>query len=194
MTNQFKNRNGKMGIKSISANKSFIALASYFSIQESEMAFKQVMNKTHKCCAMVVVGAALYATPAVAVIVDVNGELYDVTTVVTQADASQALLIAQPWWGDISAARSAAIEVGAAFGRPNYMGYGPLFAYAVPEPERILGLTWDVSTDGTIVLDAPAYQDVTYAVAAKVVPVPAAVWLFGSGLLGLVGMARRKKA
>ena len=27
-----------------------------------------------------------------------------------------------------------------------------------------------------------------------VVPVPAAVWLFGSGLLGLVGMAKRKKA
>ena len=27
-----------------------------------------------------------------------------------------------------------------------------------------------------------------------VVPVPAAVWLFGSGLLGLVGLARRKKA
>ena len=28
---------------------------------------------------------------------------------------------------------------------------------------------------------------------ATVVPVPAAVWLFGSGLLGLVGIARRKK-
>ena len=28
----------------------------------------------------------------------------------------------------------------------------------------------------------------------SVVPVPAAVWLFGSGLLGLVGIARRKKA
>ena len=29
--------------------------------------------------------------------------------------------------------------------------------------------------------------------AASIVPIPAAVWLFGSGLLGLVGMARRKK-
>ena len=29
---------------------------------------------------------------------------------------------------------------------------------------------------------------------SAVVPVPAAAWLFGSGLLGLVGMARRKKA
>ena len=29
---------------------------------------------------------------------------------------------------------------------------------------------------------------------ATVVPVPAAVWLFGSGLLGLIGIARRKKA
>ena len=31
-------------------------------------------------------------------------------------------------------------------------------------------------------------------VEASVVPVPAAVWLFGSGLLGLIGVARRKKA
>ena len=28
----------------------------------------------------------------------------------------------------------------------------------------------------------------------QVIPVPAAVWLFGSGLLGLIGVARRKKA
>jgi hypothetical protein len=26
------------------------------------------------------------------------------------------------------------------------------------------------------------------------IPVPAAVWLFGSGLLGMIGIARRKKA
>jgi len=36
-----------------------------------------------------------------------------------------------------------------------------------------------------------AFDDVTFG-AASVVPLPPAVWLFGSGLLGLVGMARRK--
>jgi hypothetical protein len=42
---------------------------------------------------------------------------------------------------------------------------------------------WTLSADGTA----------TYTLApAGVVPVPAAVWLFGSGLLGLVGVARRK--
>ena len=37
--------------------------------------------------------------------------------------------------------------------------------------------------------------DVTYVGATlNPVPVPAAVWLFGSGLIGLVGVARRKAA
>jgi len=34
----------------------------------------------------------------------------------------------------------------------------------------------------------------TYTIALATVPIPATIWLFGSGLLGLVGMARRKKA
>lgn len=38
-----------------------------------------------------------------------------------------------------------------------------------------------------------ASGELTYG-AASVIPVPAAVWLFGSGLLGLVGIARRRKA
>jgi hypothetical protein len=36
--------------------------------------------------------------------------------------------------------------------------------------------------------------NITVTGTAAVVPVPAAVWLFGSGLLGLLGLARRKKA
>lgn len=40
--------------------------------------------------------------------------------------------------------------------------------------------------------DAVGYQEYTgYLISS--VPVPPAVWLFGSGLIGLVGMARRKK-
>lgn len=35
--------------------------------------------------------------------------------------------------------------------------------------------------------------DTTQLVPAAVVPVPAAIWLFGSGLLGIIGVARRKK-
>jgi len=34
----------------------------------------------------------------------------------------------------------------------------------------------------------------SYIVLASPVPVPAAVWLFSSGLIGLIGVARRKKA
>lgn len=38
-----------------------------------------------------------------------------------------------------------------------------------------------------------AYFD-NVSMTVNAIPVPAAVWLFGSGLIGLVGMARRKKA
>ena len=41
----------------------------------------------------------------------------------------------------------------------------------------------------------PVYDSslVTVEAEAEVVPVPAAVWLFGSGLIGLIGIASRKK-
>jgi len=35
--------------------------------------------------------------------------------------------------------------------------------------------------------------DITQMTVTSVVPIPAAAWLFGSGLLGLIGIARRKK-
>jgi hypothetical protein len=42
--------------------------------------------------------------------------------------------------------------------------------------------------------DAAIFYDNIGFDEAAVVPVPAAVWLFGSGLIGLVGVARRRKA
>jgi hypothetical protein len=45
--------------------------------------------------------------------------------------------------------------------------------------------------DGNLLNVDPTYVGATVTVSA--VPVPAAVWLFGSGLLGLVGVARRRQ-
>lgn len=40
--------------------------------------------------------------------------------------------------------------------------------------------------------NASPYTGQTIAISASTVPVPSAVWLFGSGLIGLIGVARRK--
>lgn len=54
------------------------------------------------------------------------------------------------------------------------------------------GLAWELS----YLTDEIGSTDVLRlnVVGASVVPVPAAVWLFGSGLIGLIGVARRKRA
>jgi len=44
------------------------------------------------------------------------------------------------------------------------------------------GVTWSLS----------ASNATAYSMTVTAVPVPAAVWLFGSGLIGLIGIARRK--
>jgi hypothetical protein len=54
--------------------------------------------------------------------------------------------------------------------------------------------------DYAVWLGSPQFQwfsqdsSVAYGMRIDAVPIPAAVWLFGSGLLGLIGIARRKKA
>lgn len=51
-----------------------------------------------------------------------------------------------------------------------------------------------ISADGSVIVGYGIHDGVLEAWRAQVsaVPVPAAVWLFGSGLLGLIGVARRK--
>jgi len=47
--------------------------------------------------------------------------------------------------------------------------------------------------NGSIWLNG-GFDSTRFVVTGTVVPIPAAVWLFGSGLLGLIGIARRMKA
>jgi hypothetical protein len=55
-------------------------------------------------------------------------------------------------------------------------------------------LAWEDLPVGSSDKDYNDMVLIVESVNPAVVPVPAAVWLFGSGLLGLVGVARRKKA
>lgn len=52
------------------------------------------------------------------------------------------------------------------------------------------------NTDGTFSIPGSTNADLAFLVQGDIspIPVPAAAWLFGSGLIGLIGLARRKKA
>ena len=50
------------------------------------------------------------------------------------------------------------------------------------------------SFENIIVNEREAINSFLYMEKATVIPIPAAVWLFGSGLIGLIGVARTKKA
>lgn len=91
------------------------------------------------------------------------------------------------------------------------LGGGPLFPNADPDvwttynfsvaagPDTSGGVTLQFNSACAPIAGCVAdyfIDNVTISADVEVpqVPVPAAVWLFGSGLLGLIGVARRKKA
>ena len=71
----------------------------------------------------------------------------------------------------------------------NYSGDG---AYGSADFFDTFGLVFTPLTDG-VELDYGSITPAPFDLGGATVPIPPAVWLFGSGLLGLVGVARRKK-
>ena len=51
-----------------------------------------------------------------------------------------------------------------------------------------------IAAGNVLISDVHRYVNFNGWLYGTVVPVPSAVWLFGSGLLGLIGLARRKKS
>ena len=75
-----------------------------------------------------------------------------------------------------------------------YFSSDPFGVESVTHREAEINGTWDQNTISDVKpynSDPKVWADFTEA---SVVPVPAAAWLFGSGLLGLVGVARLKSA
>lgn len=52
---------------------------------------------------------------------------------------------------------------------------------------------FDISTETLTLVAAPGAENLHGVAYVSTIPVPAAVWLFGSGLIGLIGIARSKK-
>ena len=81
----------------------------------------------------------------------------------------------------------------------NFFGSQPTFdifsldLVAVPPPSSgPINITASALSDGTGGWGGLPVNFIGASVTTNAVPVPAAVWLFGSGLIGLVGIARRK--
>ena len=91
---------------------------------------------------------------------------------------------------------------GNGYGRPEYVPVNPGMGHGRPDhvppvnppidtPAFYKGLE---NTPDMMPASVPYHTLPGSDFGQAVVPVPAAVWLFGSGLLGLIGIARRKKA
>ena len=52
---------------------------------------------------------------------------------------------------------------------------------------------WDYSYNGFATLGGLQVKEYHLHLTGTVVPIPAAVWLFGTGFIALVGLARRKR-
>lgn len=72
-------------------------------------------------------------------------------------------------------------------GNPFAIGSGPVFVAPAGATQLLLGINDDLFGDNSGSFEVSVEQS------TSAVPIPAAVWLFGSALVGLAGMRRTKK-
>ncbi|WP_108263621.1 hypothetical protein [Mangrovicoccus ximenensis] len=155
-------------------------------------------------------GLAAMSGEAGAVVVNVGGSDYDVTTLEGTFEDNSTLLTSQIWWGNEGLAEQFADVVGQSLGTfytPLPGGNGPIFAYMTTFIDDWTGTRTEVGGCISRWFDADEDCDQymvnstsssTYAVVAAApdaaVPLPAAAWFLGSALLAAFGVSRRKQA
>jgi hypothetical protein len=153
--------------------------------------------------ALVLVGLLWVTLPAQALTVDVvvRGAQYRVGVFNGTFEDNAELFRSQAWWGDEELTKEFVLAVGPALGFPVADRFGPSFGFTDQRFANWIALYNFVKepNGGSHLFYAAAGKDwdtVGWAVAESVgeVPVPAAIWLFGSGLVALVGVSRRRKA
>ncbi|MBD2566446.1 hypothetical protein [Anabaena lutea] len=111
------------------------------------------------------------AFPAQALVFNVGGTDYDITTTTDTYDNISSTLQSQPWWGISNLADQLAQAVGTQLGTPNTDDEGdpvsPLFAYNFPDPDNLVNGYYSPATNTfTIFSDTPY----TYAIVSTPVP------------------------
>ena len=136
-------------------------------------------------------------------IFNVDGTDYRVTTMTDTFTNLNTMmeLENQVWWDNQDLANEFAETVLDAFGTPNFGEDGPYFAWRFVDDNgetRVRVATCFIlattapNCDTSVELDNNIESEFTYA-KATVVPIPAAAWLFMSGLLGLVYKGRKAR-
>lgn len=179
------------------------------------------MFKNHKILVVCFMLAALFTSGAKAVTVFVNpGNPGNPAQDFNFSDPDSALLIDIFWTDNKTLTWDAGTHVFSIFGDPGSLGYvGALLdasgnvipdtalagettgtadfgfgAINLSDTTVFSGIRLTTAWNQSFALQWNWKDDDRPLVGAGVVPVPAAVWLFGSGLIGLIGIARRKRA
>ena len=144
-----------------------------------------------------VIAIPTHAAPITVYIASLD-QNYEVSTFDASYLQQPALIESQVWWGDEALAHEFAAAVGDHFGFPNPgdSSWGPLFGhtYVAGTPVTAGSVEvkawWSVTND---VSGGSAWENLGWTWAqASPVPIPAAAWLFGSAILGLGALKRKR--
>lgn len=142
-------------------------------------------------------GIVNYTAPVLIAGLEFDGAFWDVA-VHWDSSYNNTYTSAPMFSGDVTASQAATNAIQQALLNDSFTGTGLGGSYLITPYSTSFGYgIWGDTMAVGIVNFAPANNYDTSGFSTwtpSAVPVPGAVWLFGSGLIGLVGLARRKKA